>query len=174
MRKIFAIALSLFSLAFISCQKDPIGGTALQEMSGQWYVTADAVDANGALPAEDYADFFGAGSFLVLTYNTSADTENELIVDDLGNFWEFKVKAACNLGAKTFGNSAEVANLAYDCNVKLWNGKIVKDGATTPSGMKADYIEFEVSFDDDDYPEQYGYDHYKIHGYHYTGFVNDD
>ena len=38
MKKILTIALALVSLAFISCQKDPIGGTATQEVSGQWYV----------------------------------------------------------------------------------------------------------------------------------------
>lgn len=174
MKKILTIALALVSLAFISCQKDPIGGTAVQQMSGQWYVQVDAVDASGQLPSEDYADPFGMGNIIILTYNTAANKENELIVDDRGEFWEFKVKTACNLGSMTFGNSAQVENLAYECNVLLTNGKIVKDGATTPSGMKADYIEFEVAFDDDTNPAENGFDHYKVHGYRYTGLANDD
>ncbi|MBQ9451028.1 MAG: hypothetical protein IJU34_06920 [Bacteroidales bacterium] len=174
MKKILTIALALVSLAFISCQKDPIGGTATQEVSGQWYVQADGVDASGNLPADEYADVYGIGNFLVLTYNTSANTENEIFVDDLGNFWDFKLKVACNLAAKTFGNSGEVPNLNYDCNVWVRNGKIVPNGTKTPSGMPADYIEFEVGFDDDEDAAELGFDHYKIHGFRYTGFVADE
>lgn len=175
MKKILIIlSIAVMALTAISCQKDPIGNTATVETAGQWYVTVDAVDASGNLPDPDYADFFGMGQFILLTANTAANKPNEMLVNDLGTFWEFNVKVACDQNNLTFGNSEAVENLAYECMVSLFNGKIVKDGATTPSGMKADAIQFEISFDDDTYPEKYGYDHYLVHGYRYTGLANDD
>ena len=61
-----------------------------------------------------------------------------------------------------------------DINVTITGGKIIKGGAVTPSGSKADYIEFYVSFSDDSYPAAYGYKNYKVSGYRYTGFVDDE
>ena len=84
----------------------------------------------------------------------------------------------------------------YD-RVKVWNGKITKDGAVTPSGVKADAIEFEFYTDGDDigYYFDYanelenapgdlrmgvpftimdGFDHYKVSGFRYTGFEADE
>ena len=46
--------------------------------------------------------------------------------------------------------------------------------ATTPSGMPADSIVFIVTFDDDDYPEAFGYYGYRVSGYRYTGFAADN
>ena len=158
----------------ISCEKDPIENTATMATAGQWYVQVDGVDASGNLPDEDYADFFGLGNVLMLTFNTAANKADEMMVSDLENFWEFQVKVKCDQAALTFGNSDEVENLIGDDNVLLTNGKITIDGATTPSGMKADSIEFDVAFDDDPYPGKYGFDHYKVHGYRYTGLANDD
>ena len=158
----------------VSCQKAPIENTATVATAGQWYVQFDAVDASGNLPDADYADFFGLGNVMVLTSNTAANKGTEMLVNDLGNFWDFNVKVAANQESLTFGNSGEAQNLSYDCMVTLKNGKITKNGATTPSGMPADAIEFEVSFDDDPYPAAYGFDHYKVHGFRYTGLANDD
>ncbi|MCR4825085.1 MAG: hypothetical protein K5849_07005 [Bacteroidales bacterium] len=174
MKKIFLILAAAASLLAISCQKDPIENTATMATAGQWYVQMDAVDANGELPADDYADFYGTGQVVILTYNTAANKADEMIVSDLSNLYDFQVKVVCDQKALTFGNSAAVANLAYECNVLLSNGKITVNGATTPSGQPADAIEFDIAFDDDPYPAAYGFDHYKIHGYRYTGLANDD
>lgn len=175
MKKILIIlTIAVMAITAISCQKDPIENTATVETAGQWYVTADAVDASGNLPNPDYADIFGKGQFILLTANTAANKPGEMLVNDLKAFWDFNVKVACDQVNLTFGNSQAVENLSYESMVTLFNGKIVKDGAVTPSGMKADSIQFEISFDDDPYPEAYGYDHYLIHGYRYTGLANDD
>lgn len=181
MKKIIYIAIVILaSFVLASCQKDPIGGTKVQEMSGQWYVQVDIVDASGNVVFED----FNEGRSILLTYNTAADTDNILYVNDQGKFWNFTVQVPCSLSGKTFGSESPVANEAYECKVTLSSGKIVVDGATTPSGQKADYIEFLVNFDDDDlasdgmpgvsYPEAYGGVAYRISGWRYTGFVNDD
>lgn len=72
------------------------------------------------------------------------------------------------------------------CNITITDGKILKGAATTPSGMPADSIVFYVEFDDDytqldeesdevEYtPTAFGFKNYRISGYRYTGFTNDD
>ncbi|MDR3188200.1 MAG: hypothetical protein LBT94_03325 [Prevotellaceae bacterium] len=159
-----------------SCEKEEAGGTATEAMAGEWYVTAVAVDESGEVVYED-EDLFGIGHFHLDTYNTSANTSTEMWIDDNTNFWEFKVKIKVDLASKTFG-ATDAQNAHYDnpedCLVTITNGKILYGAATTPSKMPADSIVFNVTFSDDDYPAQYGYASYRISGYRYTGFENDD
>lgn len=173
MKKI--IYLLMVSVAFIlaSCEKDDIGGTSVEAMAGEWYVTVTCVDEDGATVYED-DEFFGLGSIHILTYNTSDNTSDQLWVNDLGNFWDFAVKATCDLESLTFTTNGEVENYSYECNVEISGGKIIYDAATTPSGMPADSIVFYVSFDDDPYPAYYGFENYKISGYRYTGLDADE
>ena len=71
MKKLIYFACMLAGLFMMtSCEKDEIGGTATQSLAGEWYVVADAVDANGNIV---YEDFWGE-RFLVNTYNTAANT----------------------------------------------------------------------------------------------------
>ena len=50
MKKLIYFACMLVGLFMMtSCEKDEIGGTATQSLAGEWYVVADAVDANGFL-----------------------------------------------------------------------------------------------------------------------------
>ena len=173
MKKLIYFACMLVGLFMMtSCEKDEIGGTATQSLAGEWYVVADAADASGNVVAED---FFGSGRFLLNTYNTAANKATERWIDDNGNFWEFKIKLSCDTQNLTFQSNGAVANVAYDgCDVTIEGGKIVVGGAETPHGTKADYIEFYVSFSDDDYPASNGFDKYKISGYRYTGLTEDD
>lgn len=99
---------------------------------------------------------------------------NEIWVDDLGNFWEFKVKANADVNALTFHTPDSTANAYYDCKVLIEGGKILPGAATNPHGTAADSIVFYVSFDDDTYPAYYGFAKYKISGYRYTGLASDD
>lgn len=170
MKKLLYILAIAAAVVLASCQKDPIGGTSVMDMSGQWYVQVDIVDASGNVVLED----FNGGRSMLLTYNTASDADNVLYVDDLGNFWEYKVQVPCVLSSKSFGSDSPVANESYECTVTLSKGVIIPDGATTPSNQKADYIEFLVNFDDDEYVEMFGGAAYKVHGWRYTGFANDD
>ncbi|NLZ19661.1 MAG: hypothetical protein GXY24_05280 [Bacteroidales bacterium] len=174
MKKILMILGIAASVLMISCQKDPVENTATMATAGQWYVQIDGVDASGNLPDESYADIYGLGNVMFLTFNTAANKADEMMVSDLGDFWDFQIVVKCDQNALTFGNTAEVENLSYDCNVLLTNGKITLNGAQTPSGKPADAIEFDITFDDDDAPAMYGFDHYKVHGYRYTGLANDN
>lgn len=131
-------------------------------------------------------DPFGLGNILLLTYNTSANTSDTIFVDDLKSFWDFKLKVACSTEQKTFGNSDFADNLKYESGVKITDGKIISKAATTPSGMPADSIIFYVEFDDDytqiddageefEYtPTLYSFKNYRVSGFRYTGFKNDD
>lgn len=166
--KLFAIAAVLV-FAATSCEKDPIGGTSVEALSGQWYVQVDGADSNGNITMEDP---FGMGRFMVLTYNTVEDNGTDMYIDDMGNFWEFKIVAKGDNNSLTF-SAGNAENLYYDCNVTVTDGKIVPGGAVSPSGQPVDYIEFYLVFSDDDYVGEY-YDKMKFSGWRYTGFVVDD
>ena len=171
MKKAIYLLLMAVCAVMTSCEKEEIGGTATQALAGEWYVTADAVDKYGNVLEED---FFGIGHFHVNTYNTAANVPNEIWVDDLGNFWEFKIKASADVNNCTFSTPDSVANVYYDCKVLIEGGKILPDAATTPHGTAADSIVFYVSFNDDTYPEEFGFAKYRISGYRYTGLASDD
>lgn len=170
MKRLFNILFVAFALfAMASCAKDEIGGTATKKLAGQWYVQADAVDSDGKVISEDP---YGAGRFRVLTYNTSENTTTDLFVDDLKNFWNFKVKTKCDLSTMTFSVD-KGTNLKYESEVTIVGGKIVINGTKSPSGQPADYIEMLVRFsDDENAPAQYEY--LKLSGWRYTGFANDN
>ncbi len=158
-----------------SCEKEEVGNTATVATAGQWYVTVDAVDESGNVVYED-ADLFGLGRVLLLTANTAANSATEMIVDDLQNFWGYRVKVTVDPVNMTFAtNTTENNNLnGEDINVTITGGKIVKDGGVQNNGSKADYIEFYVNFSDDQYPAAYGYAKYHVYGIRYSGLAEND
>lgn len=160
--------LGLLTVFMASCEKEDIGGTATESLAGEWIVTVDAVTSDGTVV---YEDFFGLGSFMILTYNSAANNPNEMFINDLEAFWDFTCKVPCNAVAQTFGSTTPVPNLSYDCNVTVFNGKVIYGGTLSPSGAKADAIEFMINFDDDPYPAAYGYDTYLVKGYRRTGLA---
>lgn len=167
---LYTTILACSLLVVTSCEKEEIGGTAAESMAGEWYVTADAVDASGNLV---YEDFFGIGHFHLDTYNTASNSTAQMWVSDNGNFWDFKNKINIDLNAMTF-QASDAQNEAYDSKLTITNGKILYGAATTPSGMPADSIVFNVTFNDDTYPADYGFDSYRIAGFRYTGFTADE
>lgn len=173
MKKVIYSFIMLAAVALTSCEKDEIGGTATEALAGEWYVTADWADDNGDVVMEDP---FGAGQFIVNTYNTAANVPTEMWLDDLGNYWEFKVKIASDINALTFKTNGAVKDVYNDIDVTIEGGKILPGAATTPHGTPADSIVFYVSFSDDyaNYQQAYGYTKYKFSGYRYTGLASDD
>lgn len=167
------LLLTLALALLTACEKDDIGGTATEALAGDWYVLVTCVDDDGNTIYED-EDFFGLGYTHLLTYNTAANVADEMFVDDLGNFWEYKVRVTSDQSALTFSTDGSVANEYYDCDVVITDGKVIYGAATTPSGAAADSIVFYVNFSDDEYPDYYGYSKYKISGYRYTGLTADD
>ncbi len=89
MKKIFYLAALLLTASFVGCEKEDIEGTATESMAGEWYVQIDAVDENGDPITETLdgspnsgEDYFGLGRTILLTYNTSANTPDEMWIDD--------------------------------------------------------------------------------------------
>lgn len=174
MKKAIFLMMICAGFALTSCEKEEIGGTATENIAGDWYVTCDAVDENGdVVPGlEDPLDL---GRFHILTYNTAANTDDQLYVDDLGEFWEFKVKTTSDAKNMTFATNGAVANEAYeDCDVTITGGKILPKAGRQNNGSPADSIVFYVSFSDDPFPAAYGYTNYKVSGIRYSGLVEND
>jgi hypothetical protein len=169
MKKYSALCCALLALFFVSCESatDP-GGTAIEKMAGDWWVTVDLADSNGDVVAEDP---YGIGHFQMFTYNTAANLPTEMWLEDGGHFWDYKLKVSVNYEARTFSTSDFVENVSYESKVKITAGKVVEGGTTTPSDMPADYIEYLVQFDDDG---EDGAVIFKIHGFRRTGFPADD
>lgn len=171
MKKVFYAIMALATLTFASCEKEQPGGTAVEKMSGQWYVNVQGLDEDGSVLYED-EDLFGLGNFLLLTSNTADNDPSKLFVNDLGNFWEFAVVTKCDLASNTF-SVTDGEDILNGITVTITNGKILPGAATTPSGVKADSIVMDVLFSDDPYAGLY-YDRLRITGFRYTGLANDD
>ncbi len=62
-----------------------------------------------------------------------------------------------------------IDNASYESQFEITDGKVLKDGAITPSGQPADSIVFYVKFDDDT-------DNilWKVSGFRRSGFPADD
>lgn len=160
--KVFAVILAVLGLS--SCAKEEIGGTAVQDMAGEWYVKVDGVDSNGNVVAEDP---FGMGYFPLYTYNTNDNSPSHMYVNDDQNFWPFCVIVDVNYEAGTF-QVVGAEDSFKGISVDVADGAIVKDGTVSQSGYTADSISFKVKFEDDDYVGVY-YDALWIHGYRRTG-----
>lgn len=176
MKKIFLLAAMalMMSLSFTSCEKDEIGGTATQEMAGDWYVTVTAVDDEGNTVFSD-DELFGLGRIHMLTFNTNDNVANKMYVYDEGNFWGFKVQTSCNQSSKTFATSGAAVNESGDeIEVTITDGKILPKAGRQNNGSAADSIVFYVNFSDDTYPEAYGYAKYKVSGVRYSGLTEND
>ena len=56
MKKVLYFATLLLCMAFVSCQKEEIGGTATENLAGEWYVQANVVE-NGEVIEDPYGNF---------------------------------------------------------------------------------------------------------------------
>lgn len=177
MKKVLYFAALLFCAGLVSCEKDEIGGTETESMAGDWYVTVDPVDESGQI-ISGLEDMFGLGRTHMITNNTAANVPTEMMVNDLGNFWEFNVKVNCDKQGLTFQtNTSENNNLwpdYGDINVTISGGKIMPKAGHQNNGSPADSIVFYVSFSDDPYPAAYGYAKYKVSGIRYSGLEEND
>ena len=135
MKRIIVIVAGLAMVTFLSCSKKPdTGGTATQSVANEWWVTiSDGTSTSG------YA--------ALATYNTAANT-NEMWIDDEGNLYEFKVKAAVDLGNLTF-KATSVQNEYYNIKVTITDGKILRNAAKSKTGNVTDSINFKAVFTDD-------------------------
>lgn len=156
--------MAAISFAFAGCDKETEpGGTAIEKMAGDWWVTVDVID-NGVNLGD-----VGVGHIKMYTYNTAANSGTEMWLDDDKKFWDYKVKVNVDYANRLFSTTDFVNNTKYESKVKITDGKIMEGVAKTPSGMPADSIVYFVQFDDD----TDGYT-YKVSGFRRTGFPADD
>ncbi len=87
------------------------------------------------------------GTNTIAIYNTGANDTDFMWLDDLEHSWGLKAKVPLNLEALTFGGS-DLDELYYGVTVTITEGKIVKGGATAPSGDIVDSISFKAEFSD--------------------------
>lgn len=169
MKKVLYFMTMVLALAFTSCSKEEPGGTATQTMAGEWYVTVDAMDAQGNL-VEPWA----LAPVIIRTFNTSANTTDKMYISDCSTFsygvdyagshgyfelFGFYMPIDVNLAAGTFSTAAGAKNMMPNYNFndewKKWgyteysdiaitNGKIVKNGGKQNNGSVADAIEFDI------------------------------
>lgn len=150
--------LGLFlSFSFISCDEvedADVGGTAIEEVAGDWVVE---IERDGAHYSHN----------TISTYNTADNSSSEMWLDDIEHGWGLKAKVNLNLQDLTFsGNDLE--ELYYDVTVTITNGVVIKNGTTAPSGTVVDSISFNAEFSD--IPGEIW--HY--YGYRRTGFPEDE
>jgi len=190
MKKVLYFAALLLSTALTSCEKEEIGGTAVESMAGKWYVTIDAVDEAGT-PIDGGEDYFGLeGPVFLLTYNTTANSSTEMWVDDLGQFnvgamynanypsYCIKAKVSVDQSDLTF-KSNEAPNYGdgwgdYEAMPVTIDGKILKGAGHQKNGSVADSIVFFVSYKDDPWYPDDGYAKYKVSGIRYSGLEEND
>ncbi len=158
----YLIGIVAFSmlLLFTACDEAEdanIGVTSIEEMAGDWYVTT-AFNGNTVL-----------GYKKITTYNTAANTNDKMWINDNGKIWEFKAVANVDYASKTFsGENLESNYSGTPITVTITNGKILKNAATTTGGNRSDSIYFDIEFSDD--PGNI----YTIAGYKRTGFAEDE
>ena len=152
--KLLASVLILTAIA--SCRKDPvIGGTAVQSLSGQWWVTTVGSDGSKS------------GYYELRTYNTSANLPTEMWIDDLNNYYGLHAKIAAQASAQTFSANA-ADELYYGVKVTITDGKVLNGVSKGPvSKAVTDSIYFKATFTGDATVYTYS-------GYKRTGFVKDD
>ncbi len=168
------------SLLFISCEKDAIENTKTEKMAGEWYVTASAVDKKGKVVSDD-ANLFKIGHFKLDTYNAVSNTSDTIWISDNGHFkkkgvvdFSFKVKVSSDIQNLTFSAKDVVNVVDNTVKVTIEKGQILEGAATTPRGMPADSINFIITFDNDPIPASNGFYGYRIAGFRYTGFTDDN
>lgn len=120
----------------------------------------------------------------IITSNTAANTETEMLITD--PFWNETYKVKVDLKTMTFSNGDIVENpytplmvnpkdvektYSNDGAPVVLGGKILKGAATAPgSGMKTDSIIFYVKYADDFGEDMY----YRMSGYLKTGYSEDN
>jgi hypothetical protein len=105
-----------------------------------------------------------------MTFNTAGNTADSLWVSDLGNFWDFQVKAAFDPSSKSFSVS-QGENTSYESEVTISEGAVLLGEGRSTSGVKTDSIYFAASFSDDS--PAFGTE-YIMAGHRRTGFLEDE
>jgi len=185
MKKYIILLIAPLAFIFSSCQEEAEpGGTAVEEMAGDWWVTYQnsldeyfyIFEGKGSMPSVNDLEnwnwdyIYDDTHSQLLTYNTAANTSDKLYLTDAGHYtYHYKVKADVDYTAKTL-KCDSTSNLASGEGVEIVGGKVLKGAATSPSGQPVDSIVFYIRF----YNDKYGFTYTKVSGFRRTGFGADD
>lgn len=177
MKKIFSAimitAAAMLGISSCSTETDEsAGGTAVQDMAGNWEVVIDIIEIDENGDSIHYGDYYGFGALTFYTYNTNDNRSDSLYVDDFdqllqvsSSLWGVKAKVGCNLSNFTISGTNANLYASEDapetCKV---TGRIMPGAATNLHGMPNDSICVDVEFDWDP-----GWV-YRYAGQRYTGF----
>lgn len=162
---IYILTFLTVGILFYSCQKlddQDVKYSSTFPVSGEWWVRM--LDAEGNVVV-DYAK--------IETYNLASDKGDSIWIDDLGNTWTFKIKAACNVKAKTFAVDS-IPSVAYSkgepyfIKVDVKDGHVIEKGGLTKGGNVSDSIFMHIGFEDESGTV------YTIAGVRRTGFSADE
>lgn len=201
MKKIITLLSISAALLLCSCAKDPIGGTNVQNVSGEWFVSAVLVDADG----EEIDTYLEPGKHIhALTFNTNANDADSLILQvqdndseiDFGFGQGYTIVQDIVLHVDQASKTFSIKNAfyyEYDDETDVYadvTGSIVERGIKTKSGATADKIEITIALKDQDGANilEYFWNKYdfpsryegavatgiKLIGWRYTGLTADE
>lgn len=158
LKKISYLFLSLALItSFTSCEPEESvpdkSDILISEITGVWVV-------------DMLWDGDPQGTNTISIYNTGANDTNFMWLDDQRHGWGLYAKVPLNLESLTFGGS-DLEEIYYDVTVTITEGKIIKGGATAPSGDVVDSIYFKAEFSD--IPGEI----WEYSGYRSTGKIGD-
>lgn len=171
MKKIYKYSFLLLLTLVLSCNNEEgyadldLDKSEVSAMSGEWFVKL----------LVDGEDIYDIGYYKISTHNT-ANGGSEMYIDDFRQ-WPMRVIVPVNVSALTFSGSGLTSETSYKPTgsttvvvpvLKITDGIITKNGATSETGTVSDKISFKVEFSDD--PGTV----YTIEGYKRTGFLEDE
>lgn len=157
--KLFAVVLSLGLMTACELDDPEIDYAAVTELSGEWYIQYEYQEADGSWTNPDW------GYYKVITSNTAANIESEMMLDDIDGWGiQYKVTVSglnfsANGASDLYGGTGDVT---------VANGVVIKDGGLSTSGVVTDSIYYEFVQPSDD-PTVY-----RASGVRRTGFLEDE
>lgn len=141
--------------------------SSVYPLAGEWWVQYYFDNGDGTYENSNY------GYFPLFTYNTAADDGQEMWISDAGTFWTYTVKCPVNMNNLTFAgdgltSTADYDGELYDIWLNITEGKVIRDGGLSPSGVVVDSIFLGIEFEDDA-----GFVYYAA-GVRKTGFLEDE
>jgi hypothetical protein len=141
LKTISYLILSIFLTAsFVSCEP-------VESVPDASDIAIDDFGLRATWVVEFYWDGDYAGENTIRTYNTGDNLTSEFWLDDIQHGWGLLTKINVNPNDLTFSGT-DLDELYYGVTVTITEGKITKDGATTPSGDVVDSIYFKAEFSD--------------------------
>ncbi|MBR4214363.1 MAG: hypothetical protein IKR94_03500 [Bacteroidales bacterium] len=133
MKKILYIPIIAILLALFACEKEEVGGTATQDVAGEWYVTFSLIDTDGDTTyAADLVDaeIFNAERGIIRTFNTAQNVPNKMQISDM---------AAFGGGAKGSGTISQFLCFNVEIDINQETGEFSTAGGEFVRNLEENY-----------------------------------